>query len=110
MIKTSQWTVADLIKYLASVRSNLSPEEILRLKNTAAFSKELTAEEQAQGSAPRYQARQLYEPLDVFRSLNLPILDWGQKVKWRGSSDEGTSCSLIISSLLSNFRCSQVTL
>ncbi|KAJ2913257.1 hypothetical protein MD484_g7175, partial [Candolleomyces efflorescens] len=63
-------------------------EELMRLKNTAAFSKELTADEKAQGSSPRYQARQLYEPLDVFRSLNLPILDWGQKVKWRGSSEE----------------------
>ncbi|RXW23364.1 hypothetical protein EST38_g2483 [Candolleomyces aberdarensis] len=88
MIKTSQWTVADLIKYLSSVRSTLSSEELMRLKNTVAFSKESTAGEQAQGAPSRYQARQLYEPLDVFRSLNLPVLDWGQKVKWRGSSDE----------------------
>ena len=88
MVKTNQWTVAELMKYLASIRSTLSDEELGRLRNTAAFSKELT-EEGPDGLPNRYQARQLYEPLDVFRKLQLPVLAWGQKVKWRGSSDEG---------------------
>jgi hypothetical protein len=66
----------------------LSEEELLRLRNTAAFSRELTQDD-PDGLPNRYQARQLYEPLDIFRKLKLPVLDWGQKVKWRGSSDEG---------------------
>lgn len=92
MVKTQQWTVADLIKYLASIRSTLSDAELVRLRNTAAFSKELSKED-PEGLPNRYQARQLYEPLDVFRKLKLPVLDWGQKVKWRSSSDEGACCS-----------------
>ncbi|KAJ3533672.1 hypothetical protein NMY22_g7241 [Coprinellus aureogranulatus] len=87
MVKTNQWTVADLIKYLASIRPTLSDEELVRLRNTAAFSKELSRED-PEDLPNRYQARQLYEPLDIFRKLKLPVLDWGQKVKWRSSSDE----------------------
>ncbi|KAF5326190.1 hypothetical protein D9611_000170 [Ephemerocybe angulata] len=87
MIKTNQWTVADLVKYLASIRSTLSNEEFTRLKSTAAFSKE-TGSDAEKAVAARYQARQLYEPLDVFRKLHLPVLDWGQNVRWRGSSEE----------------------
>ena len=88
MIKTNQWTVSELVKYLASIRATLSDDELLRLKNTNAFSKEVTEGEVLTGPN-RFQARQLYEPLDVFRKLRLPVLDWGQKGKWRGSSEEG---------------------
>lgn len=88
MIKTNQWTVSDLMKYLASVRSTLSHEEFQKLKATAAFSKELDGTE-SKDKPNRFAAHQLYEPLDIFRKLRLPVLDWGTKVKWRSSSDEG---------------------
>lgn len=87
MIKTNQWTVSDLMKYLASVRSTLSHEEFQKLKATAAFSKELDGTE-SKDKPNRFAAHQLYEPLDIFRKLRLPVLDWGTKVKWRSSSDE----------------------
>lgn len=90
MIKTNEWTVADLAKYLVSVQSTLSEEEWARLKMTAAFSKETNAKDGNDSQKPvRYQAQQLYEPLDVFRQLGLPVMDWGKQTKWRGSSDEG---------------------
>ncbi|KAG6857275.1 hypothetical protein H0H87_007108 [Tephrocybe sp. NHM501043] len=87
MIKTNEWTVADLAKYLVSVQSTLSPEEWARLKMTAAFSKEEASKEAGQ-KVTRYQAQQLYEPVDVLRNLGLPIMDWGRQTKWRSSSDE----------------------
>ncbi|EPQ50301.1 hypothetical protein GLOTRDRAFT_82416 [Gloeophyllum trabeum ATCC 11539] len=89
MIKTGDWTIADLMKYLVSVQSTLTPEEFARLKNTAAFPRENTPGEDAEkNKTVRYKASTLYEPLDVFRQLKLPILDWGANVKWRGSSEE----------------------
>ncbi|KAF5386054.1 hypothetical protein D9615_002424 [Tricholomella constricta] len=88
MIKTNEWTVADLAKYLVSVQSTLSPEEWARLKMTAAFSKEENMKGDANQKPTRYQAQQLYEPVDVFRQLGLPVMDWGKQLKWRSSSDE----------------------
>ncbi|KAG6878540.1 hypothetical protein C0993_004438 [Termitomyces sp. T159_Od127] len=88
MIKTNEWTVADLAKYLVSIQSTLSSEEWARLKMTAAFFQEGNLEGDTDQNAKRYQAQQLYEPVDVFRSLGLPVLDWGKQTKWRSSSDE----------------------
>lgn len=96
MIKTGDWTIADLTKYLVAVQSTLTAEEWARLKMTAAFSKEANSRDvppPAGRPATRYQAKDLYEPLDVFRQLRLPIIDWGTQTKWRGTSEEGKTCS-----------------
>lgn len=91
MIKTNEWTVAQLAKYLVSVQSTLTEGEWDRLKMTAVFFKETDQSDSHEGQkAGRYQAQQLYEPVDAFRQLGLPVLDWGKQTKWRGSSDEGT--------------------
>jgi hypothetical protein len=89
MIKTNEWTVADLVRYLVSVESTLSEEERSRLKVTAAFSKEGKSDENNGSKPTRFQAQQLYEPSETLRQLGLPILDWGNQHKWRSSSDEG---------------------
>ncbi|KAJ3549086.1 hypothetical protein NM688_g5219 [Phlebia brevispora] len=90
MIKTGDWSIADLIKYLVAVQSTLAPEEIERLRLTPAFPKESKGVVEAGDKAKvaRYKASELYEPLDVFRDLGLPVIDWGTKTKWRGLSDE----------------------
>ncbi|KAI0083802.1 hypothetical protein BDY19DRAFT_975723 [Irpex rosettiformis] len=90
MIKTGDWSIADLTKYLVAVQSTLTKEEIERLRLTPAFLKEKTAQDTSSqnGKPPRFTASDLYEPLDIFRELRLPIIDWGSKSKWRGSSDE----------------------
>ena len=31
----------------------------------------------------------LYEPIDTFRELGLPVMDWGADNRWRPTSDEG---------------------
>ena len=93
MIKTGDWTIADLAKYLASIRSNLTTEEMKRLENTSVFQKESSPVNSDQSDQPvpaqRFKASQLYEPQDIFRDLGLPIIDWGTKTRWRSASEEG---------------------
>lgn len=83
MIKTGDWTVADLIKYLVNVQTTLSVPEMERLQATSAFAKE------GDEKKTRFRAIDLYEPNDMLRQLGLPIIDWGNTVKWRSSSEEG---------------------
>lgn len=98
MIKTGDWTIPDLIKYLVSVQSTLQPIEIERLRLTPAFPEEATIEQPKNEDGtlkkvPKFRASDLYEPLDVFKSLGLPIIDWrgkDGKSKWRSNSEEGT--------------------
>ena len=84
MIKTNEWTISDLVKHLAA--RNLQPDEIARLQRTAAFPQE---DHSAASKSQKRLASDLYEPLDIFRQLGLPVLDWGTKSKWRSSSAEG---------------------
>ena len=99
MIKTGDWTIPDLIKYLVSVQSTLKPIEIDRLRLTPAFPQETAAEQSKnEDGAPKkvlkLKASDLYEPLDVFRSLGLPIIDWrgkDGKHKWKPNTEEGTA-------------------
>ncbi|KAF8629109.1 hypothetical protein AX17_005695 [Amanita inopinata Kibby_2008] len=86
MVKTNEWTIADLTKYLVSIKETLTSEEMARLKATPAFSKEQI--DDSNTKIHRYQARQLYEPIDVFRQMKLPVIDWGKEKKWRSSTKE----------------------
>ena len=90
MIKTGDWTIADLTKYLVSVQYTLSPHEVERLRMTAAFTAEGKSTSLVASNKPtRYRASDLYEPLDIHRQLGLPVIDWGTHTKWRGTSEEG---------------------
>jgi hypothetical protein len=93
MIKTGDWTTYDLVKYLVSIQSTLTPQEVERLRQTSAFSKEGAGKEQLttgpSRKVPRHKAMDLYEPVDIFRELRLPIIDWGGDGRWRPMSDEG---------------------
>lgn len=93
MIKTGDWTIAELVKYLVAVQSTLTPTEIDRLRATAAFTKEEEGGTPTDVKKTRYKASDLYEPSDVFRQLGLPIIDWGQHPKWRANSEEGEPSS-----------------
>lgn len=92
MIKTREWSIYDLVKYLVAVQTTLSPEELERLRMTAAFPKEQSDKvvQDSKDNAERFRANQLYEPLDEFRELGLPLIDWGVKNKWKSGSEEGT--------------------
>jgi len=105
MIKTGDWTIADLTKYLVAVRSTLNDEEMQRLRLTAAFPSENGLANGKEQKPSRYRAKDLYEPLDIFRQLNLPVIGWGGQSKWRGSSDEGNlKCIMMDVALIKPFR------
>ncbi len=90
MIETGDWTAYDLVKYLVSVQSTLTPEEINRLRQTSAFLQENPRKEQSAAEASqKVQVMDLYEPVDIFRELGLPVIDWGADNQWRPESDEG---------------------
>ena len=76
-----------------SIQSTLTSQELERLRHTAAFTKEGTDKEppvSATGrKVQRYKAMDLYEPVDIFRELGLPLIDWGVDNRWKPSSDEG---------------------
>ena len=71
MIKTGDWTIAELIKYLVAVQSTLTPTELDRLKMTAAFPKERGDDgaPPVEGRPPRHKASELYEPLHVLKEV-----------------------------------------
>ncbi|KAI6015244.1 hypothetical protein F5J12DRAFT_816858 [Pisolithus orientalis] len=87
MIKTGDWTIPDLIGYLVSVKDDLSAEEISRLSATSAFTGE-GGNGDTGTKRIRHRACDLYEPIDIFRQLKLPVLDWGEKPKWKSTSEE----------------------
>lgn len=102
MIKTGDWTTADLVKYLVAVQSTLTAAELERLRMTSAFPREMTNPEalSEKGKTPRCKASDLYEPSDVLRELGLPLIDWGGRAKWRGTSEEGKCSSPFVVRLL----------
>ena len=93
MIETGDWTTFTFVKYLVSIRSTLTVQEIRRLKEIPAFFVEGAGKEESTAwttpKVRRFRAKDLYEPTDFFRDLGLPIIDWGANNQWRWSSDEG---------------------
>ncbi|PKI83429.1 hypothetical protein MVES_002504 [Malassezia vespertilionis] len=80
LIAAGDWSHAELIGYLTKHRDLLSNVEWERLRSTAIFPKE------DMDGNKRYQAAELYEPVEELRALGLPVLDWGRS--WRTNSDE----------------------
>jgi hypothetical protein len=82
----------ELIKYLASVRDDIPPEDMKRLKNTPICPAEAGPRgmEATQGTARLYKVSELFEPKDSLRNLGLPILQWpGPPGSYRPGSAEG---------------------
>ncbi|KAH8981254.1 hypothetical protein EDB83DRAFT_1390074 [Lactarius deliciosus] len=94
MIRTGDWTIPEFVKYLVSIQSDLTLRMLNDLRGMTAFPKEGTDKEP---SAPttssevqlqRHRIMDLYEPVDIFRELGLPIIDWGVDNTWERTSDE----------------------
>ena len=97
MIETGDWAIPDLINYLVSVQNTLETAEFEQLRDNPVFPEEATTKQNIEDGTPKkvqkLKASDLYEPLDVFRSIGLPIIDWRGKDdrhKWRPNSKEGT--------------------
>ena len=98
LVETGDWTIPDLVKYLISVQPPLQLADVERIRFAPVFPEEATTshngnEDDTPKKVPKAKASNLYEPLDVFRSLGLPIIDWrgkDHKHEWRSDSEEGT--------------------
>ncbi|KAL7421639.1 hypothetical protein Q5752_003408 [Cryptotrichosporon argae] len=87
LIGGGEWTCADLMKYLVSVRDTLSTEELARLRQTAAFPLERPKPPAGEAkTVVRKKPHELYEPVQAMRELGLPVLEWSGK--WKSASDE----------------------
>ncbi|KAF3483718.1 uncharacterized protein GIQ15_03042 [Arthroderma uncinatum] len=72
-----KWSHVELIKYLASVRQDIPPEDTIKLRKARICSAEVRGEEKP--SRQRYQVSQLFEPNDALRDLGFPLLYWPGK-------------------------------
>lgn len=81
------WSHVDLIRYLASVRHDIPPDDMLRLKRTPICP--------AIGGTvhERYLVSELFEPTDTTQSLGLRLLQWPGV--FRPGSEEGRFLSLL---------------
>lgn len=67
------WSHVDLIRYLASVRSDIPPDDVKRLRATAICPAELRG---GKASDQRYPVTELFEPNDTLRALGIKLLQW----------------------------------
>ena len=70
---STKWSHVDLIKYLSSVRQDIPPADIKRLRNTKICPAET---ESLQPTNERYLVSELYQPEQSIRRLKLPTLQW----------------------------------
>ncbi len=70
---TRRWSHVDLIKYLASVRSDIPSGDIKRLRDTPICP---IKTDSPKGSDKRYLISDIFEPSESLRGLELPILHW----------------------------------
>ncbi|RJE20785.1 HATPase_c domain protein [Aspergillus sclerotialis] len=87
-----RWSHVDLIRYLASVQSDIPPGDIKRLKNASICNAE-TAQDAKRSERERYKISELFEPKDSLRHLGLPIIEWPGK--YQPSSTEGRFLSMM---------------
>lgn len=81
---SGKWSHVDLIKYLASVQTDIPAADIKRLRTMRLCPAE---NEALQPSADRYQASELFEPDQALRRLKLRTLHWPGT--YRPDSQEG---------------------
>ena len=87
---TGKWSHVDLIKYLASIQSDIPPSDIKRLQTTPICLADKSSSELSQ---QRYLVSDLFEPNDSLRRLQLPIIQWPGI--YRSSSPEGRFLSFL---------------
>jgi hypothetical protein len=88
----------ELIKYLASVKDDIPPEDLKRLRASPICPAEAGPKglEATQGTARLYRVSELFEPKDTLRDLRLPILQWpGPPGSYRPGSLEGRFLALL---------------
>ncbi|TVY25615.1 hypothetical protein LHYA1_G006317 [Lachnellula hyalina] len=96
--QTNKTRHMELIKYLASVREDIPPDDLKRLRETPICPAEAGPKglEPTQGTSRLYKISELFEPKDALRELRLPILQWpGPPGSYRQGSVEGRFLSTL---------------
>lgn len=90
--KHQKWSHLELIKYLASVRSDIPGEDLAKLRESRFCPAEAGPKgmESTKDSERMYKISELFEPKDSLRTLRLPIFQWpGPPGSFRPNSTEG---------------------
>lgn len=87
-----RWSHVDLVRYLASVQSDIPTGDIKRLKNASICHAEV-AEDSTPNERRRYRISELFEPKDSLRNLGLPIIEWPGRYQPNGN--EGRFLSIM---------------
>ncbi|KAM0523053.1 hypothetical protein ACHAPE_001545 [Trichoderma viride] len=86
-----KWSHMELIKYLASVQSDIPSDDLRKLKDSRICPAEAGPKgmEPTKATTKLYKVSELFEPKDSLRSLQLPIIQWpGPPGSFRPSSPE----------------------
>ena len=86
-----------MIDYLVQEESSLTAEDLSSLRSSKIFRRECWQGDGQEDT--RHCAAELYPPLDVFRKLRLPVIEWSGK---SGTPSEGKLCVIYISFIRSN--------
>lgn len=73
-----KWSHVELIKYLASVRSDIPSDDLRKLKESRICPADVGTAGQtpSQGASQLYKVSELFEPKAALRSLNVRLLQW----------------------------------
>ncbi|KAI6008466.1 hypothetical protein EDC04DRAFT_3146424 [Pisolithus marmoratus] len=80
MLLGGDWTMFDLVDYLLREQSSLTSEDYYILKSSEIF----CAEEET----TLYRVNELYPPVEIFRSLGLPVIKWSRRLEWMDTLPE----------------------
>ncbi|KAI5994116.1 hypothetical protein F5J12DRAFT_962838, partial [Pisolithus orientalis] len=86
LLSTGDWTVFQLVDYLAHKAPELASEDLSALKSSEIFTKESFQSNEEENTCHR--AGELYPPVDIFRRLRLPVIEWRGVSEWRDSSPQ----------------------
>ncbi|KIJ58355.1 hypothetical protein HYDPIDRAFT_119620 [Hydnomerulius pinastri MD-312] len=84
MLSMGNWTVFDLVDYLVRKGPSLTSEDLSALKSSEIFMRESCQSNEEENT--RHRADELYPPVDIFRRLRLPVIEW--KSEWKDTSPE----------------------
>ncbi|KAK3387778.1 hypothetical protein B0H63DRAFT_521799 [Podospora didyma] len=85
-----QWSYMDLITYLSSVKDDIPPDDIKKLKEAALFPAEAAPSMPTNSSPVLLAISALFEPVKRLRELRLPVLHWQLSTPYSPDSAEGS--------------------
>ena len=84
--------MSNMLDYL--VREKLSSEDLSALKSSKIFMRESSPDNEEENTCHRID--ELYPPVEIFRSLRLPVIKWDGKSEWSDTSPQGDLSAICI--------------